>query len=340
MAVTEYHFSERGNSIPPYLLADIRTSDPPPVQINKLLRSFAPKLGDIPPPYQESGFETASPIGEDARKLLIGYMLSLPNGEGQRLFTQSSNLRLINRYASSHRALEIMYTGPSAIEKTPESLLWSRLFMENIHNSMAVRNRLRIVKREFEEAMRSLLGQTDGQINVLSIAAGSSRGIMESLSTLNGEAPERIKLRMIDKSGLALSDGRKLVETLGIRESADFVKTDYRAFENYLGNGYRPHFVEIAGLTDYLDRYEDKGETVSLLATVGENLVDGGYILYTNIDHNDEEVFTHEIVGWPDMEYRSADKLRNYALQAGFEAGKIKMIREPLGIYNLALVTK
>lgn len=328
-----YHTVEEGTAFawsnpPTPIVGDFSPVD---IRIPKILDLLGPKLGGEP--YGTPVFELSSPIGDDERRELISYMLALPGDEGHRLFRTSANLDRISRYAASHKALETMYVGPNqnGIVELGEPLLWARLFIENIHNSMAVRNRLRIVKAEFGQFMETRLASGSQDIQVLSIATGSSRAIMEELAVLNGKGHEKIRLRMVDINKEALEDGKKLVAELGIDEVVKFTRAHFLSFKRYLEKGYRPDFVEIVGLLDYLD----PEQIVELLSEVRGHLTEGGVVLYSNITPNDEEDFTHQIVGWPRMKYRGPDDLLRLATAAGFMQDKLTVIPEPLGIYTL-----
>ncbi len=311
-------------------------SDTRDMRIHGIVDLLGPKL--VREPYGSPDFELASPIGESERGQLVSYMLALPGEEGHRLFRVSASLDQISSDAASHRALETMYVGPNrnGIIEADDHLLWARLFIENIHNSMAVRNRLRVVKSEFGRFMGVRLAEGFQETKVLSVAAGSSRAIMEELAVLNGRGYDRIKLRMVDINREALLDGRKLVAKLGISESVEFIRAHILIFKRYLEDGYKPDFVEIVGLLDYLD----EEQITKLLVQVRNHLSKGGEVLFSNIAPNDEEEFTHRIVGWPKMQYRDSQDLLRVATAAGFTPDKLRIISEPLGIYNIVSARK
>lgn len=301
-------------------------------EIAEIISQFDLPIIEIP--YGDSVFETQSAIGEDKRASLVKHLLSL--GEhGRQLFRASPALRYISDNEASHKALETIYTGP--IERDGSVFRhWSEIHIGNIHNAMGARNRLRIVKGEFAEFMESLLSKGQDKVDVLSVAAGSSRGIMEVLADLNGRGHDHIRLRMVDINREALADGRKLVKDLEIQESVDFIRAHFLSFKRYLEEGYNPHFVEIVGLLDYLS-----GENIiNLLGPIRDRMAEGGVVLFSNIDDNDEKDFTHKVVGWREMQYRPAGQLAFLAKQAGFAEDKIRVIKEPLGIYNLVTAQK
>lgn len=304
--------------------------------IQRILEVLEPRLG--PEPYGSSDFETASPIGEEYRLALVDLMLSLPDSSGHTLFRTSANLDQISRDAATHKALETMYVGPNrnGISEVGNRLSWARLMIENIHNSMAVRNRLRLVKQEFRCFVDGLAESAD-TINVLSVAAGSSRGLLEEVAAQPLRIRNKMRLKLIDVAPEAGEDAGKLARQLGIDDLVETVTGNVLRVNSYLENGYRAHFIEVVGLVDYLR--EDK-HAVNLLRRLINYLIEGGMILFSNIAPNDEEKFTHDIVGWREMTYRSAEVLVEFARQANFPDSAIRVIREPLGVYNMVSASR
>lgn len=304
-------------------------------KLQMVRRDLSSRLGTEP--YRSPVSETQSPLGELNRRNLVNWMLSLGAFEGHEFFKSlSANLRQISVDAASHRALERMYKGPDrAIESDQEGYEWARIFMEGIHNSMAVRNRLRVVKSEFRNYITETLAKKDGGVDVLSVAAGSNRGMAEVVAELNGAANNRLKVRLVDYESTAGDDALALAQSLGIRDSVDFIQEPYVRTNRYLTD-YHPDFIEVVGLLDYVN--DERME--KLITSLHDSLADGGTLLYSNITHNDEQKFTHGIVGWYPMVYRSANDLMNFADRAGFNPDKTKLITEPLGVYNLVAATK
>lgn len=295
-----------------------------------IIQKFEPKLGEKP--YGSLNFETVSPFGMD-RIVLVDSMLALPGSLGHRLFREgSSDLEYIAYNCANHRALERMYRGP--VSESPLEHSWARIFIEGIHNSIAVRNRLRIVEQVFESHMHEVIGSGKGTSQVLSVAAGSSRGMLETLARLNGEGHHKARLRLVDVSPDAISDTKSLSEEMGIADDVDLVQANCFRFNKYLSEGYKADFIEIVGLLDYL---KDKA-VVQLLSHLREhNLSTEGKIIFSNIQDNDEKEFTHRIVGWTDMYYRSLNDLSRLTEASGFR--RHRAMAEPLNIYNIVEAT-
>ncbi len=303
-----------------------------------LLEKFFPLMQQSPEGLYCSSpkFEVESPIGEKARQELVAGVMSLPENKGRQLWELSKDLKYISDNEASHRALDRVYSGPIAPDNLPNRQL-SRLFLENLHNAMAARNRFRIVSREFSNAImsRMALGQSDN-IHVLSIAAGSSRAILETTAAFPPDIRSRIKVRLMDASKNALYDGKLLAEKLGILDQVELKQAHFLASNRYLEERYRPDFVEVVGLNDYLN---DETST-ALMRMINTRMAAGGRILLSNVSPNDEQDFLHNIIGWREMEYREGEELVRLAQDAGFSSPNIQLLQEPLGFCHLISAEK
>lgn len=312
-------------------------------------KDIANILGSVRPyirsePYLLPDFELTSPISEYRRELLIHTMLNL--SYGPELFRQSNNLAFIAVNAASHKALERMYKGPIwSIEADEDNYLWARLFIENIHNSMAVRNRLKIVNNILSGYIKGRLYGTNDEVNILGIAAGSSRAVIKTLAESDRKYLPRIKYLLTDASRDAIKAGEDLANQFKVRERVATQRSLFQTYPRYLLPEYRADFVEIVGLTDYLS----PSQIIDLLSTVRSYLTPNGVVLFSNIAANDEgptqndnyapqsDGFVHKIVGWQPMYYRSANDLVDLARRSGFRSRV--HIPEPLGVYNLILAS-
>lgn len=290
-----------------------------------LLAQFDPD--GVPQPYSSPTFEPAAPIGEPARRALIDRMLALPPETARALFRTSPSLQYVSENAATHRALDRLYAGPLP-EEWAGDRRWSRLIMEHTNNAIAVRNRLRIVRGEVEAFISARVGERETPLQILSIAAGSSRGVLEAIAGI-AETDCHVHLRMVDLSRIALADGAALAAALGISALVSAVRAHYRSFARYLEPGYAPDLVEIVGLLDYVD----DASAVALLGTLRTRAAAGGQVIYANIGDNDERAFVHTVVGWPPMTYRTGEALADLARRAGFE--RVRVIREPTQVYTL-----
>ena len=121
------------------------------------------------------------------------------------LIRYSKMSRNIKRLRASYQALEMMYTykwktteGRNILDRVITHLN-QRFF---ILNCRAVRNRLRLVKKELKRAILSLRKK---EITIISLGAGSARAIIEVLAALKAfHYPLRFTVILVDISKNAL----------------------------------------------------------------------------------------------------------------------------------------
>jgi len=288
--------------------------------------------------YSDASFESESPIGNDTMSELVDHVVQLNRKDGINLWIQSEDLRYISENEASHRALDRVYSGPIARNEELDKTAWSHVMLGNLKNAMAVRNRKRVVEQVYAtEITNQFHFNSNGRVmDVLSIAAGSSRPIMQTLSNQSEHIKSHTKLRLMDSSRNALNDGSQLASELGISEALTLKRSLFTNFDSYMEGGYQPDFVEIVGLLDYVPR-----ETaVTLLSKVKNNLKENGSVLFANVVPNSEQAMLHEVIGWRPMIYRSAEEVYDLAIQAGFTQDSTQLISEPVGLCNLILARK
>ncbi|HEY4493442.1 MAG TPA: class I SAM-dependent methyltransferase family protein [Candidatus Paceibacterota bacterium] len=234
---------------------------------------------------------------------------------------------------TSHEALETLY---SCGHSHPSSNLLNKLFRSiwfNVDNSKAVRNRLKLVKKELKVAFSSIIDREE-KIELLSIASGSARSVVEAISEA-GLTAEKIRASFLDKNPNALDYSKRLVSKCGLKNFHFRWFNDVASnFPVYFANA-KPNLVEMVGLLDYFSF--DK--TLSLLKVIYNNLPKGGILITANISDNRERKFVTNIVGWH-MIYKNADELRSLAISAGFNPDKIRVIYEPLRIHCVLIAEK
>lgn len=212
------------------------------------------------------------------------------------------------------------------------------MFLSNLHTSMAARNRFRIVQKVYKQEIAdhfSLNGHS-GVMNTLSIAAGSSRAIMETMAEASPQNMARMNVRLVDNSTNAISDGKDLSQKLGIQDSVDLRQVNFLRFNRYLDEGYSPRFTEIVGLFDYVPNKL----VVKMLEQLRAQMPENGSVLYSSVSPNDEQKVLHDIIGWRPMIYREGEEMRELARDAGFQENNIQVIEEPLHMCNLILARK
>lgn len=294
-----------------------------PISPSTLHTTFSPDL------------ELVCPIGDANRAEIVSILLNLPPSQAQRIWMLGENTKYITDNEATHRALERIYSGPLP-ESTPEGYAISRFFLENLNNARGTRNRFRIVKSKAGEAIERKLIQPDAHMNILSIAAGSSRAILEKVSSLDNERKKRISIRLVDISDKAIEDGKQLAGDLGILDQVDFKKTNFLRLDQYLEEGYNPDFIEAVGLFDYLpNKVINK-----VLIKAYQRLYNGGTLTYSNVSPNDEQDLLGRMIQWREMYYRNANELIDLAQKAGLAEENIQLIQEPLGTCNIVVAKK
>lgn len=287
--------------------------------------------------YASEVFERESPMGEDQRRELVQMIMALPQEDGQALWRSSVNLQYISDNAATHWALDRVYSGPVRdVEPDEEHFLFADGMLSNLHNAMGSRNRKRIVGQVLRQYTGDLKARGIHDINVLSIAAGSSRAILETAADLQHNGDATFHIRLTDIKHAALNDGLAVASSLGIRGNVEKVRAGYNHAPFLFRKGFRPDLTEAVGIVDYLS----DDETKLMLQIQYDQLPEGGAVLFSNVAKNDEQRLLHDVIGWDDMIYREPEQLQSLAEQAGFPRGNITHIPEPLGQCNLLLASK
>ncbi len=246
---------------------------------------------------------------------------------------ESANEVIVN--ATNHKALEVLYShGKPHRSRSPMQRFFHYVWFHS-NNSRGVRNRLRIVKRElkdlFSEKASALL-----PLEVMSIASGSARAVIESLKDSGAAGVVPISGIFLDKNPDAISYSKALAEEfLEGSHSLEWVN-------DTVGNFFKTHepkdrfdAVEMVGLLDYFDNEK----TVDTFKKIRHSLKPGGKLITANISPNSERKFVTQAIGWP-MIYRSAEDLAKLLLEAGFSHDKMKVMYEPLKVHTVIVAEK
>ncbi len=258
----------------------------------------------------------------------------LPEKFGTWIFTRSSeHTRLIRQYATTHQALELMYShdgfslnGNGLIDSV---LTW--FWESNVLNAHAVRNRIKLVKKELKDIVSEKTGQEETKI--LSLASGSARAVIEAMSELKKDGIST-KARLVDMSRDALNYSKELAEQYGVTEQIKWTRANVLNIDKYCQD-WQPDIVEMVGLMDYLD---DK-TAIELITKIHNHLAPNGSLIFSNINHNPEQRFVEKIVNWKQI-YRTPQQVGEIIVAGGFASQHCRIIREPLGIQTVAFGTK
>ena len=296
-----------------------------------------PVIVDRDGKYEDGNYETRNWVIELLRIPAMVVLNLLPARLSKAIFLAVSGPegKKVADSVGTFRAMETIYAFPWQRVKGGANIA-SRLCDTFLINTKAVRNRLRLVKRELTDAIQTLLRQKV-TVNVLSVGSGSARSVFEVLVLLNGEVPfnegPAVNVMLVDIDEEALRFSEKLAEILNVN-SAIFVKGNFFRLERHCGE-FRPDIVEAVGLLDYLT----EKQAVILLKKIWQILAFGGSVITANIAPNLEAPFVTKGIGWP-MVYRTPLQLVDLLVKAGFPAEAIRIKQEPLGIHTMAIAQK
>lgn len=290
---------------------------------NKQKIIFTKKVNSTPDQhYETSSF--LSRIWQFPVKILLS---ALPAFLARRIFLagskENSDRKILHLNVGTYIALEILYSYPerkrrkltNKLDDFWDSFLW---------NAMAVRNRLKLVKR----ILRGLIEEYNEGVNIASIGCGSSRSVIEVINSLNAKMP--INLYLIDIDQNALEFSKKLT-----CNSEEIYQIHYiRGTVSYLSENSMD-IIEMVGLLDYfLDP-----TVIKLIKSAHKALKPNGYLVTGNIIPNLEKSFITKGVGWK-MIYRYPYQLAELICKSEFLPENINLFLEPLGIHCIAVCKK
>lgn len=238
--------------------------------------------------------------------------------------------------ATTHKALEILYQrGKShSVKRIYERVAHKVWFSTN--NSKAVRNRLKIVTKEISDIIKGKLDSGIEEINILSIAAGSARAVIEALNS-NLSKDTKINVTFVDKSNEALKYSQELISDYEIYNNKNYtftwIEDTVNGFLDKSSNNF--HLVEMVGLMDYFS--DDKA--LNIFKKIYELLAKDGYFITANINNNSEKKFVTKAIGWP-MVYRSAEHIGRLVHESGFPHLNIDVYYEPLKIHSIIVARR
>lgn len=244
----------------------------------------------------------------------------------------SINSRRVKDGAKSWRALDAVYNfkegeGLSRLARTVDN------FWLHIRNAQAVRNRLKIVKRELSSAIIKIAETkgSDKPIRILSLAAGSGQGAIEVAAEMMRKGIF-CEILLIDQDESALMHAKHLAEIHGISTRVAVQKNDVVYFERGI-QGMEPDIIEMCGLIDYLSWRL----AVIIIKKAHRVLKRNGFFLTCHIHSNPEKYFLWHQENWG-MLYRSRRQLMEMLIEGGFL--KADLYTEPHRIHSVAVSRK
>jgi len=286
--------------------------------------------------YKDSAmeFEVNSLFEAAIDLILIPILNSLPKSLRGFVKKSHKSAKGVVENKTTHKALEILYRkgASKGTNKTLKEKIFHKIWF-NTNNSKGVRNRLRIVRNEIRKAAKALIEKGEA-VNILSIASGSARAVLEAVKDLDVSNSQKISITFLDKSSEALEYSRELAEKLKLPKNFDinWVNDTASGFPKYFDEK-KPNIVEMVGLLDYFK--DEKVENIFKI--IRENIASGGVFITANISYNSEMKFITNLIGWP-MEYRTAEDMLDLALSAGFNKDKITAYYEPLKVHSVIVI--
>ena len=266
------------------------------------------------------------------RLLWFHFINTLPKGLGTTLFTRScEHTNLIRNYSKTYKALELMYAykGFALNGNGILDSIFTHFWESSVINAHALRNRLKLVKKELKKII--IEKKNDQNIRILSLASGSARGVIEVLAELRDL---NIEARFVDISRDALGYSRTLAEEYRVADKINWITADVRNVEKFCDN-WQPDIVEAVGLFDYLN----DDDAVRLIGKVYKALDQNGTLIISNVIENPEKMFVKDVVDW-DMIYRDPDQLGELLIKGGFNIRSCRIILEPIGIHAVAVARR
>lgn len=201
----------------------------------------------------------------------------------------------------------------------------------NIRNAQAVRNRLKIAKRELIAAITHHATKKDSVL-ILSLAAGTAQGVIEAIAQCRRTGID-VRALLLDQDETALKYARKLAESYGVSDYIEVKKANVMHFEQHLAE--KPDIVEMMGLIDY---FGDKAVQI-LFQKIWRAMKPGGHFFTCHIHPNGEAYFMRHVINWDhNMRYRSRDELHELLVAGKFLSPQL--LTEPHGIHTIAIAQK
>lgn len=237
-----------------------------------------------------------------------------------------SGCREVKEGAASWKALEVIYNRPFGKDKTVGGLVDD--FWNGSINSKAIRNRLKLAKKEVRSAILQFSGQEE--VRILSLAAGSAQAVIEVISELPVEV--RVKALLVDIDPTALSYAKKLAKMYGVADQIETLETSVVQVRR-ISRDFRPHVIEMLGLLDYVRQ----DNAIRLVGQIRKSLEPHGVFLTCNISPNREMHFLKYVINW-EMIYRSPIVLEEVIAGAGFN--DYRLVYEPLKLHGIAVARR
>lgn len=284
---------------------------------------------------QSLGYELNTFLKKVFNFFFIPFINNLPVSARKLIKKSNKAVKHVVENATNHAALETLYHKGRTHQRRGLFQEIAHLVWFNTNNSKAVRNRLRLVKRELRKSIEKIYARKK-DISILSIASGSARAIVEVLQSLPLDFNGTISVTFLDKNPEALKYSKNLIES-----NFTSKKFLFNWIEGTAGSFLRStsadrvDIIEMVGLLDYFDDQK----AIDIFNNIHSKLNEGGIFITANIVDNAEQKFLKKVIGW-EMIYRYAEDLQQLLIKAGFSQEKVYMFYEPLKIHTIAICNK
>jgi hypothetical protein len=237
-----------------------------------------------------------------------------------------SSPRIVKEGNASWRALDEIYNYQFGKDRSIFGLLsdcWEKMI-----NCKALRNRLKLIKREVKRAIMRF--SDSGEVRLVSLAAGSAQGIIEIMAELKKEGI-KVRALLVDIDPSALAYAKELATRYGVNEQIETILDSVLRARKRV-ESFKPQVVEMLGYLDYCS----KNIAIKLIKGFGEAMSEGIF-LTCNIQNNFERRFLKYVVNW-DMIYRAPADLIEIIEQTGFV--NYQIVYEPMKIHGLIVAQK
>lgn len=232
--------------------------------------------------------------------------------------------RELKEAATTWRALDIVYNLRSVNSEKGVSGFVDRFWWKNAMNGMAVRNRLKLVKKLLS---REIAARPESEVRIASLACGAAQGLLEAIHEL-GECGKSVKILLVDISADAIEAAKKTADKYGIAENISVFNGSVRESEEACVR-FAPHIVEMIGLMDYLTQEKAIAYAEMIKRILAPRR---GVYLVCNIVHNVEKYFTTVVMNWP-MIYRTPEEIADVGVSAGYKENIVHL--EPLSVHGI-----
>ncbi|QYN44544.1 alpha/beta fold hydrolase [Gilliamella sp. ESL0441] len=196
-------------------------------------------------------------------------------------------------------------------------------------------------KMHLEELLKLAISQLqkyDNIVNIVDIAAGHGRYILETINQL-AKKPDSVLLR--DYSDINIRDGQNLINELGLSHFVQFKKGDAFNRQQLADLSPKPTLAVVSGLYEL---FSDNSLLRESLSGLADAIPKGGYLIYTNQPwHPQLEFIARALTSHRDgqpwiMRRRTQLEMDQLVMAAGFR--KVTMRIDQWGIFTVSLAQR